>query len=56
MSSFKPFAGESPFLESDVLTAEEIEPRYELRAIETPFLNAELDRIYAEVEEEGWGE
>ncbi|HEX6159226.1 MAG TPA: D-Ala-D-Ala carboxypeptidase family metallohydrolase, partial [Thermoanaerobaculia bacterium] len=39
-------------LESDVLTAEEIEPRYELRGIESPFLAAELDQTFAEREEE----
>jgi hypothetical protein len=55
MSSFKSFADESPFLESDVLTAEEIEPRYELRGMESPFFTAELGSSFAELED-AWSE
>ncbi|HEX6086014.1 MAG TPA: DUF2272 domain-containing protein, partial [Thermoanaerobaculia bacterium] len=57
MSRFDSFAGESPFLESEVLTAEELEPRYELRGIESPFLAAELEQRFVELEEEeSWSE
>jgi len=51
MSRFESFVDESPFLESDVLTAEEIEPRYDVRGIESPFLAAELEQNFAPLEE-----